>query len=159
MKREFSKWEVLCAAPLVKDREGLKLESYYCPAGIPTIGYGHTRGVMMCTRITKEEADRMLSEDLENFKRQVARYVKVPVTKGQFIALLDFAYNLGVGALAGSTLLKCLNAGNEAEAATHFADWILIKKFDENGKKYYEKSKGLIARRELERQYFVGERE
>lgn len=148
MKRDFAKWEVLCAAPLVKDREGLKLEAYYCPAGIPTIGYGHTKGVVLGTRVTKEQADEMLTVDLERFKAQASKYIKVQVTKGQFIALMDFVYNLGVGALRESTLLKLLNQGDYYGASEQFQRWIFCKG---------EKSKGLIARRELERQYFMEE--
>lgn len=148
MKRDFAKWEVLCAAPLVKDREGLKLEAYICPAGVATIGYGHTKGVTLGTRVTKEQADVMLSEDLERFKAQASRYVKVQVTKGQFIALLDFVYNLGVGALRESTLLELLNQGDYYGAAEQFKRWVYCKG---------EVSKGLVKRRALERQYFLDE--
>lgn len=148
MKRDFAKWEVLCAAPLVKDREGLKLEAYICPAGKPTIGYGHTQGVVLGTRITKEQADQMLTVDLERFKAQVARCVKVQVTKGQFIALLDFAYNLGVGALRSSTLLKRFNSGDVMGAADEFPKWVHA-----NGKVL----KGLVTRRAMEREYFLNE--
>ena len=148
MKRDFSKWEVLCAAPLVKDREGLKLEAYICPAGVPTIGYGHTKGVVLGTRITKEQADQMLTLDLERFKAQVAKCVKVQVTKGQFIALMDFVYNLGAGALRSSTLLKKFNSGDVMGASEEFGKWVHA-----NGKVL----QGLVARRAKEREYFLDE--
>ena len=157
MKRDFSKWEVLCAAPLVKDREGLKLEAYICPAGVPTIGYGHTKGVVLGTRITKEQADQMLTLDLERFKAQVAKCVKVQVTKGQFIALMDFVYNLGAGALRESTLLKLLNQGDYYGAAEQFKRWIYITKTNAEGQSVKERMKGLIERRALERKYFLEE--
>lgn len=148
MKRDFAKWEVLCCAPLVKAMEGLSLEAYVCPAGVATIGYGHTKGVTLGTRVTKEQADVMLSEDLERFKAQASRYVKVQVTKGQFIALLDFVFNLGVGAFRGSTLLKKLNDGDVMGASDEFPKWVHA-----NGKVL----QGLAKRRALERQYFLDE--
>lgn len=157
MKRDFSKWEVLCAAPLVKDREGLKLEAYICPAGKPTIGYGHTKGVKLGTRITKEQADQMLTVDLERFKAQASRYIKVPVTKGQFIALMDFVYNLGVGSLRESTLLKLLNQGDYLGASEQFQRWVWVTTTNKEGQTVKERMKGLIERRALEKKYFLEE--
>lgn len=148
MKRDFIKWEVLCAAPLVKAMEGLSLEAYVCPAGVKTIGYGHTGKVQLGTRVTKEQADELLAEDLEKFKKQVARSVKVQVTKGQFIALLDFAYNLGARALATSTLLKKFNEGDTLGAADEFKKWVHA-----SGKVL----QGLVKRRAAERQFFLDE--
>ena len=146
MKRDFIKWEVLTAAPLVKECEGLRLEAYVCPAGVPTIGYGHTAGVKLGTRITQADADRMLTIDLEKYKKQAAKFIHVQVTRGQFIALLDFAYNLGVKALSESTLLKKFNAGDTEGAAEEFAKWVYCA-----GKV----SKGLTLRRRKEKNYFL----
>lgn len=148
MKRGFSKWEVLCAAPLVKEMEGLKLEAYICPAGKATIGYGHTGGVQLGTRITKEDADKMLTLDLEKFKAQVAKYVHVQVTRGQFIALLDFVFNLGSRSLITSTLLKKFNDGDVRGAADEFPKWVHA-----NGKVL----QGLVKRRAKEREFFLNE--
>lgn len=148
MKRDFARWDVLTAAPLVKEQEGLKLEAYICPAGKPTIGYGHTSDVVLGTRISKEQADQMLTVDLERFKAQASKYVKAQVTRGQFIALLDFVYNLGVGALRESTLLKKLNAGDVMGASDEFPRWVHA------GGKVLQ---GLVKRRAKERSYFLDE--
>lgn len=108
---------------LIKNFEGLYLKAYRCPAGIPTIGYGHTAGVAMGQTITQQQADDYLRRDVRQFERAVARLVTVPLTQGQFDALVSFAFNLGEGALAQSTLLRLLNAGDYAGAAAQFDRW------------------------------------
>jgi len=108
---------------LIKSFEGLRLEAYRCPAGVPTIGYGTTTGVKMGTRITKAEAEALLRRDLEKFEAAVRSLVKVPLTDNQFSALVSFTYNLGAGALQHSTLLKLVNQGNFAAAAREFLKW------------------------------------
>lgn len=108
---------------LIKQFEGLYLQAYRCPAGVPTIGYGHTAGVAMGQTITQQHADDYLRRDVRQFERAVARLVTVPLTQGQFDALVSFAFNLGEGALAQSTLLRLLNAGDYAGAAAQFDRW------------------------------------
>ena len=108
---------------LIKQFEGLYLQAYRCPAGVPTIGYGHTAGVAMGQTITQQQADDYLRRDVRMFERAVERLVKVPLTQGQFDALVSFAFNLGEGALAQSTLLRLLNAGDYAGAAAQFDRW------------------------------------
>lgn len=108
---------------LIKQFEGLYLKAYRCPAGVPTIGYGHTAGVAMGQVITQQQADDYLRRDVRQFERAVERQVSVPLTQGQFDALVSFAFNLGEGALAQSTLLRLLNAGDYAGAAAQFDRW------------------------------------
>lgn len=113
---------------LVKEFEGLRLKAYKCPAAVWTIGYGHTSaaGVPNVTPdmvITKENAEQILKEDMEQYENGVRKYVKVDLTQGQFDALVDFAYNAGVGALAKSTLLKKVNAGKFDEVPAEFMKW------------------------------------
>ena len=108
---------------LIKQFEGLYLQAYRCPAGVPTIGYGHTAGVAMGQTITQQQADDYLRRDVRQFERAVERQVSVPLTQGQFDALVSFAFNLGEGALAQSTLLRLLNAGDYAGAAAQFDRW------------------------------------
>ena len=108
---------------LIKQFEGLYLQAYRCPAGVPTIGYGHTAGVAMGQTITQQQADDYLRRDVRQFERAVSRLVRVPLTQGQFDALVSFAFNLGEGALAQSTLLRLLNAGDYAGAAAQFDRW------------------------------------
>lgn len=99
---------------LIKSFEGLKLTAYLCPAGIPTIGYGTTKGLTRADvgrkKISQPEADRLLQQDLVRFESAVKRLVKVPLTPNQFGALVSWTYNLGEGNLAKSTLLKRINA-------------------------------------------------
>lgn len=131
---------------LIKQFEGCRLEAYRCAAGVPTIGYGHTSGVAMGTKITQEEADRYLREDLKSFEHAVNCALTRPVSQNQFDALVSFTYNLGAGALKGSTLLKLLNAGNIKGAADEFPKW---------NKAAGKVLEGLTKRRMKERQLFL----
>jgi lysozyme len=112
----------------VKEFEGLRLKAYKCPAAVWTIGYGHTSAagnpiVTSDLVITKEEAEETLARDMEQYEEGVHKYVKVDLTQGQFDALVDFAYNAGVGALQKSTLLKKVNAGKFDEVPAEFMKW------------------------------------
>lgn len=108
---------------LVKTFEGCKLSAYLCPANIPTIGYGRTRGVKLGQTITQAQADAWLVEEYDEFEAGVRKLVKVPLTANQLGALTSFAYNLGLGNLKSSTLLKLLNARDYDGAAAQFARW------------------------------------
>ena len=133
---------------LIKSFEGLKLKAYLCPAGVPTIGYGCTEGVKMGMTITLEQAESMLLAELEEFDAGVTKLVKVELTGDEHSALVAFAYNVGLGALKSSTLLKMLNAGDKAGAAEQFLRWNKAK-----GKVLA----GLTRRRKAERALFLGE--
>ena len=108
---------------LIKQFEGCKLKAYLCPAGVPTIGYGHTVGVSLGREITQKQADTLLDIDYAQFLRDVEALLKVPVNENQLGALTSFAFNLGVGALKKSTLLKLLNGGDPSSAAKEFDKW------------------------------------
>ncbi len=102
------------ALQIIRNAEGCKLKAYLCPAGIPTIGVGHTKTVTLADvkrgkTITQTEADRLLTLDLAEFEKGVAKLVKVPLSDNQFGALVSFAFNVGLGAFSGSTLLKKIN--------------------------------------------------
>lgn len=139
------------AIKLVQESEGLKLKPYLCPAGVPTIGYGSTvyeNGVhvnLSDNTITKDRAIEILFNQLRGYEDAVNRYVKVPLNQNQFDALVDFAYNAGVGALQKSTLLKKINAGDYSGAAKEFDKWVYG-----GGKKLG----GLVKRRDKERALF-----
>ena len=112
----------------VKEFEGLRLKAYKCPAAVWTIGYGHTSAagapiVNPDLVITKDEAEEVLERDMEQYEEGVRKYVKVDLTQGQFDALVDFAYNAGVGALQKSTLLKKVNAEKFDEVPAEFMKW------------------------------------
>lgn len=144
-KREFSKWEPMLASALVKEFEGLALSAYKCPAGVWTIGYGHTGDVHGGERVSIHQADAILTSDLEATALRLRQAVKVPVTQGQFKALLSFAFNVGANACKGSTLLEKLNAGDEGGAAVEFTRWVYA-----GGKKL----PGLVKRRAREAEVF-----
>lgn len=132
---------------LIKSFEGLRLSAYKCPADVWTIGYGTTAGVKPGQTITKERAEELLREDVKRFEDQVLRLVKVPLTQGQFDALVSFVYNLGAGNLSNSTLLRLLNEGDYAGAGAQFERWTKA------GGKVLA---GLVRRRAAERALFEG---
>ena len=131
---------------LIKRFEGVRLHAYKCPAGVPTIGYGHTVGVRMGQSITLAQAEQLLRDDLPIYEVGVLSFVKQPLTQGQFDALVSFAFNLGVGALGKSTLMRRLNAGDYAGAAGEFGKWVNAGGI---------RLRGLVLRREAERALFI----
>ena len=106
------------------DFEGCKLQAYKCPAGVWTIGVGHTKGVKQGQKITEAQAISLLKGDLlpcENYVNNLG----VCKTQGQFDALVDFCFNLGTGALGRSTLLKFIRQGKaEQYIRGEFAKWV-----------------------------------
>lgn len=132
---------------LIKNFEGLRLKSYRCPAGVWTIGYGHTgKDVFEGMIITEAEAESILKKDLEKFEQGVEKAVDVPLSEDQFSALVSFSFNLGLGNLSGSTLLKDLNKKEYQAAADEFPKW------RKAGGKVLE---GLVKRRAAERDLFL----
>jgi lysozyme len=115
---------------LVKTFEGLHkvqpdgtISSYLCPAGKWTIGYGSCKGVRSGMKITIEEAELRLREDLRTAEADVKRYVTVPLTQGQYDALVSFVFNLGAGNFRSSTLLKKLNQGLYNDVPEQIMRW------------------------------------
>jgi lysozyme len=114
---------------LMHQFEGLKLDAYLCPAKIPTIGWGSTfyedgRKVKLGDKITKERADNLFLAIAEDFAKRVRTLLKKEVTENQFSALVSFAYNVGVGNLRTSTLLKKVNANpSDPSINTEFLKW------------------------------------
>ena len=131
---------------LTKGFESCRLDVYPDSRGIPTQGWGHTRGITFSSpRCTQEQADAWLLEDEQTATDDVNRLVKVPLTQGEFDALVDFTYNLGGGNFADSTMLRLLNAGDYAGAANQFDLW------DHAGAMVVA---GLLRRREAEKAEF-----
>ena len=109
---------------LIREFEGCRLDAYLCPAGIPTIGYGATGpDIRMGMVWTQEQADARLVEDLARFADGVERLVEVDLSDNQFAAIVSFAFNVGLGALRDSTLLRKLNAGDYLGAADQLPRW------------------------------------
>ena len=121
--------------------EGCKLKAYKCPAGVWTIGVGHTKGVKQGQTITKEQAMTLLRGDLLTCENYVNN-LRVCKTQGQFESLVSFSFNLGTAALGRSTLLKYIRQGKEEQyIRNEFAKWVNSKG---------ERLKGLVIRRAWE---------
>lgn len=125
--------------------------AYLCPANIPTIGWGTTfypngQAVRLGEVRTRAQCDSYKRYDLLKFSNAVKRLVKVPITQGMFDALVSFSYNVGAYALETSTLLRLLNQGNYAGAATQFEQW--------NKGSGGQVLAGLVRRRDAEEKLF-----
>lgn len=132
---------------LIKKFEGCELESYICPAGVWTIGYGTTKNVIEGMRITENQAEELLKKDLETFEEEIERLVEVPLSQCQFDSLAAWTYNLGATNLKNSTLLKVLNRAEHDEVPIQIKRWNKA-----NGKVL----KGLVRRREAEALLYEG---
>lgn len=132
---------------LIKSFEGFSPTVYLCSAGVPTIGYGHAikRGESF-TSITEEDAENILARDVSVAEKGVLRLISVPLSDGQFNALVSFSFNLGTGALQRSSLRLKLNRSEYTDASDEFMKWIRA-----GGKVI----KGLVRRREAERRMFI----
>jgi lysozyme len=110
---------------LLQSSEGFRNRVYLDVAGLPTIGYGHRllQPDSFPNGISESQAANLLACDVRDSEQAVQRLVKVPLTQGQFDALVDFTFNLGAARLASSTLLKCLNAGRYDDAAEQLLRW------------------------------------
>jgi lysozyme len=109
--------------------DGVRAFPYVCPAGKPTIGFGHVirPGEHFEHGLTMGEVEVLLRRDLRRFEQAANLYVKVPIRQGFFDALVSFAYNLGTEALRTSTLLQLLNKGNYPAAYDQFLLWCEAK--------------------------------
>jgi len=130
---------------LICRSEGFSPVIYLCPAGYPTIGYGH-----LITEANKEqfldgidelEALDLLKTDVQKAEQSVLRLINVPLTDGQFDALVSFTFNLGGGALQRSTLRRKINRGEHSAIPAEFMKWVWA-----GGRK----QKGLVRRRRAE---------
>ena len=151
-RKSISAYDAAIAAPFTTKFEGLSLTAYLCPAGHWTIGHGLTRingrAVKSSDIITKEQAEKLLIAELNSVKKQASNLVKVEVSRGEFIALIDFAFNAGVGSFKRSTLLKKLNKGRYVDAGYEFRKWVYG-----GGREL----PGLVRRREAEKTLFLNE--
>lgn len=133
---------------LIQHFEGLRLQAYQCSAGVWTIGWGHTAGVKAGDTIDTDTAKRLLVEDVAGVERQLEAVLKRPISQSQFDALVCFTFNLGIGSLSKSTLLKRVNEGDTASASDEFLKW------NKAGGKALV---GLTRRRMAERKLFISQ--
>lgn len=145
----FLSFDPHCAVDFIARWEGFRERAYKCPAGIWTVGYGHTLNVSAGDRVTEEEARQLMVEDIERVVGRMAPFINVPVTQGQFIALVSLAFNVG----PNYVLTKCpklmhnLNSGDYEGCADEFLDITRA-----NGQVLC----GLIRRRQAEHDLFIG---
>ena len=132
---------------LIKKFEGCELEAYRCPAGVWTIGFGTIKDVKEGDRITKDEANHLLEEEMIEYESYINDMVDVPLEQNQFDALCSWVFNLGSKNLSESTLLRVLNDGKYEEVPQQ------IKRWNKAGGKVLD---GLIRRREAEALLFEG---
>lgn len=123
----------------IKEKEDFGSVSYW-DVKHWAIAYGHGGNSRDHPKITREKGEEYFREDLKEKEDAVAELVEVPITQGQYDALVSFTYNFGEGKLKNSTLLRKLNAKNYSGAAKEFDRWVY--KY-ENGKKI--KLDGLVA--------------
>lgn len=129
----------------IKREEGCKLVSYKCPAGVWTIGYGHTKHVAAGMTISMDRAEEYLREDVEEAEK-VLNNMHINFRQGQFDALVSFIFNLGAGAFNGSTLKRLIVEGaSDSAIAAEFLKWNKVRV---NGK--LTPNDGLTKRRKEE---------
>ena len=132
---------------LIKEAEGLRLDAYLCPSGIPTIGWGHTKGVKLGHHITVQQAEDMLVEDIAPIER-LLNGMKINFRQEQFDALVSWIFNLGEGKFKGSTMYQRIIRNARDEDIT-----------DQMVKWTYSAGRplpGLIKRRTAESNLFIG---
>lgn len=132
----------------LKEFEGFRRDAYRDVTGVLTIGYGHTGSdVREGDRLTTYAAEELLLMDLREHERAVRR-LKVAHTQGQFDALVSFAFNVGIGRLNRSALLKVIrNGGSKAQITREFKRWVfagghrmpgLVKRREWEAKRFFE---------------------
>lgn len=131
---------------LIKRHEGCRLQAYKCPAGVWTIGIGHTGDVQPGQEIDEEEAEALLQMDVETTYDALADLVDVDLNQNEFDALVSFVFNVGRDAFKNSTLLRLLNQDQRYPAAQQFLRWVHAGR---------EVLPGLVRRREEERSLFL----
>lgn len=130
---------------LICAHEGLRTKAYYDTGGVPTIGWGHTKGVKISDRCTREQAVAWLREDLGEAENTLKTLVRVPLNQNQFDALVSFVFNIGFRQFENSQMLRLLNIYDYAGAAAQFPRWRYDNKME---------VAGLVARRADERHLF-----
>lgn len=125
---------------IIKKYEGFSSKAYKCPAGVWTVGYGHTGyDVTESTTITMEEAELLLKKEVEKIYDQISFLLDVKLTQNQLSSLVSLVYNVGLNAFKKSRLLKRINLKDNPELVAK--EWIEFNKI--NGKI----STGLLRRR------------
>lgn len=135
---------IAIAATLIPTLEGVEYRPYQDVAGVWTVCYGHTgKDIILGKTYTELECRDLLDKDLHTTATQIDPYIKRPITEETRAALYSFAYNVGAGNFRTSTLLYRINQGDTAGACDQLRRWVYA-----GGQKW----KGLVTRREIERE-------
>jgi len=142
-------------AALLTKSEGVRLKAYFCPAGIPTIGRGHTDGITAQMvrdgyTITADEERALFQSDMEKWEGDVLSSLTRKPNENQLAAFICLAYNIGIGAFRNSTVVRKYEAGDDVGAAAAFHLW---NKATVGGKKVV--LPGLVTRRAEEAALFM----
>ena len=133
---------------LIKDFEGFVANRYKCIAGKDTIGYGHvindTDSFGLYQNITQQQAEDLLIKDVKAVEKALSDLIKVEISQNMVDSLISLVFNIGIDAFSGSTLLRRLNAGQDA--SMEFDKWIYVQK---------KVSNGLVARRAKEKELYL----
>lgn len=108
---------------LIKNFESCKLTCYKDIRGLNTIGWGHRTDLPVGAVISQQEADDLLSSDLQRFSDGVRKALTRPVTDNQFSAMTSLAFNIGLGSFEKSTLLEYVDRGDFTAASSEFLKW------------------------------------
>lgn len=103
--------------------EGVRTKAYLDIAGVPTICYGHTKGVRMGDTATLEQCDAWLAEEVEEFSRGVRQCVTREITHNQEVSFVAISYNIGIHAFCNSTAVKRFNSGDDDGACDALQMW------------------------------------
>ncbi|GAA4879929.1 lysozyme [Ferrimonas pelagia] len=135
---------------MLADLEGCERAAYQCSADTWTVGIGHTIGITEGGILSDDNIAQYLVTDVRSAERAVNRYIKVPLTQGQFDAFTSFVFNVGQGNFRHSTLVRRLNAGEGLEACDELKRWVFVSgkdcRFPESN------CAGIVKRRQLEYQ-------
>lgn len=131
---------------LLKSFEGCSLVAYQDQGGVWTIGYGHTGDIKADETVTEEAASNTLMDDVLKTEKRVTDLLAHDLNNNQYSAIVCFAFNVGCGNLAKSTLLNCINTGHIDDAANEFTRWDKVAGVQNDG---------LLRRRKAERDLFL----
>lgn len=146
MKQNLMQYPPEIASNFIAEQEGFSALAYRCPAGVWTIGFGHTGDVHEGDVVNKGEVYRLLDRDLIRTQEELATLIHIDISKNQFIALMSFVYNFGLTKCRTYRLFGMINRGEWNNVRTWWP------KYCSPGTKY---EKGLKARRMRELELFL----
>ena len=115
---------IAAAVAYTGPNEGLRLEPYYDVANVLTVCRGETDGVELGDKYTKAQCDRMFADRLHEFAVRLSGCLEAKMPEGMALAVLDWGYNVGIGAACSSTLVRLANAGELRAACHEFPRWV-----------------------------------